>query len=101
MTSHAKTKNGNSEVRYTGARTSEARFTSQVGAGSNRQCLAGVRDGICATSATLTGSKLENGVATCSDLISGGGALDVKARILSTFDVKNAAKSLAEKWLEP
>jgi hypothetical protein len=53
-----------------------------------------------ATSSTLTSSKLDNGVATSCFLITGGGALEVEARILSTFDVKNAAKSSAEKWLE-
>jgi len=41
----------------TGARASEALFTSQVGTGSNEQCLAGVRGSSLVP--TPTGSKLE------------------------------------------
>jgi len=56
----------------TEARASEARFTSQVGTGSNEQCLSGVRDGRLVTSSTLTDSKLESGVVTSCVLITGG-----------------------------
>ena len=59
----------------TGARILDARFTSQVGAGSSEQCLAGDRDSSRTTSSTLTGSKLENGMATGRVVITGGGAL--------------------------
>jgi len=62
--------------------------------------LAGVRDSSRVTLSTLTGSKLENGLATSCVLITGGGAFDVEARILFIFDVKKAANSSAEKWLE-
>lgn len=81
----------------TGARTSDARFTSQVGAGSKEQCFAGVRDSNRATSSRLTTSKLDSDEETDRVVITGDGALAVEARILSTLDVKKAAKSSAEK----
>jgi hypothetical protein len=59
--------------------------------------LAGVRDSNRVTSSTLTGSKLENGLANSCVLITDGGALDVEARILLNFNVKKAANSSAEK----
>jgi len=45
---------------------------------------------------TSSSSKLESGVVTsCYQVITGGEALDVDARILLTFDVKKAANSSA------
>ena len=81
----------------TGARTSDARFTSQVGAGSNEQCFAGVRESNRATSSRLMSSKLVNDEETDRVVITGDGALKIEAHILSTLDVKKRAKSSAEK----
>jgi len=62
--------------------------------------LAGVRDSSLVTSSTLTDSKLESSVVTSCVLITGGEVLSVDALILSTFDIKKAANSSAEKRLE-
>jgi len=62
--------------------------------------LAGVRDSSLVTSSMLTDSQLDSGVVTSCVLITGGEALDVDTRILSTINVKKAANASVEKWLE-
>ena len=80
-----------------GARTPAARFTIHVGAGSSAQCFAGMRDSKRVISSALTRVKLESGV-MCRLSITGGGAVDVVARIWSIFEVKWFRNYSAEKF---
>jgi hypothetical protein len=69
------------------ANNGRARLTSQVGAGSSEQCLAGQRLMIFVISAVVTilfPDRTLHGLAS----MLGGGALDVGARITSTLFMK-------------
>ena len=79
----------------TGARTSLARLTSQVGSGSSSHCFAADSFKMEAISSTVAGRQAESSSGTWRTSIVGGNDAAVDARMRSIFDVKYCAWSSA------
>ena len=70
-----------------GVNTIESCLMSQVGTGSSEHCFVGVNFSTFTTSSNVTGLKSVSGSDTERLVMSGAGALAVKARIRSTLFV--------------